>query len=120
MDWLKFRAEGNYNYYYKRSENKELGQGYANDGGYYRMAQYTKEQTNLNAAFTANKQVGDFNFGGFIRGEYYNNVVQSMAANTEGGLTVPGQFFLSNSKNTVKIDAAIEGTKRMMSVAFQG
>ena len=120
MDWLKFRAEGNYNYYYKRSENKELGRGYANDGGYYRMAQYTKEQTNLNAAFTANKQVGDFNFGGFIRGEYYNNVVQSMAANTEGGLTVPGQFFLSNSKNTVKIDAAIEGTKRMMSVAFQG
>ncbi len=55
-DWLKFSVEGNYNYYYKRNETKELGNGYANEGGYYAMGLYTKEQTNLNANFTFNKR----------------------------------------------------------------
>ena len=37
-NWVKFRAEGNYNYYYTRSENKQLGTGYANtNSGYYGM-----------------------------------------------------------------------------------
>ena len=71
--WLKFTAEGNYNYYYKRNEAKELGSGYANEGGMYKLGQYTKEQTNLNANFSWNKTLNDFNISGFVRGEYYHN-----------------------------------------------
>jgi iron complex outermembrane receptor protein len=119
LEWLKFRLEGNYNYYYIRNETKELGTGYANEGGYYKMGLYDKEQTNLYATFTLNKTVGDWTFNGFLRGEYYNNFVQEMTMNTEGGLVVPGQYFIENSKNQPAISGKISATKRMLSVAFQ-
>ncbi|MGM9760474.1 MAG: SusC/RagA family TonB-linked outer membrane protein, partial [Parabacteroides sp.] len=118
-DWLKFTAEGNYNYYYKRNEAKELGSGYANEGGAYKLGQYTKEQTNLNANISWNKSVSDFNISGFIRGEYYHNFVQELALNTNGGLVVPGQFFIGNSKNPVGTTANISGEKTILSIAGQ-
>ncbi|WP_455672103.1 SusC/RagA family TonB-linked outer membrane protein, partial [Phocaeicola sp.] len=119
-DWVKFRAEGNYNYYYRRYESKQPGTGYANtNSGYYGLGQYTKEQTNLNASFAFNKSVGDWTFGGFVRGEYYNNIQQTMAENTNGGLVVPNQYFISNSINTPSYSGKIEGEKRMLSVSFQ-
>lgn len=119
-DWMRFRAEGNYNYYYTRYESKKPGDGYANtNSGYYGMGLYTKEQTNFNASLTFNKTVNDFTFGGFIRGEYYNNLQQTMAENTEGGLVVPNQYFIANSINTPSYSGKIEGEKRMLSVSFQ-
>lgn len=118
-DWLRFITEGSFNYHYVRGEEKTLGQGYNNEGGYYGISQYTKEQANLYGTFTANKQVGDWAFNGFLRGEYYNNVEQNQSANTEGGLIVPGQYFLGNSKNQAKYTGRIQGTKRMGSIAFQ-
>ena len=118
-DWLKFSVEGNYNYYYKRNETKELGNGYANEGGYYAMGLYTKEQTNMNANLTFNKTFGDWTVNGFLRGEYYNNIEQAMSMNTNGGLIVPGQFFIGNSKNTPGYSGKIQGEKRILSVAFQ-
>ncbi len=118
-DWLKFVTEGNYNYYYKRNESKELGQGYANDGGRYAMGLYSKEQTNFNANLMANKAVGDWNFNGFIRGEYYHNFEQAMSMNTEGGLIVPGQYFIENSKNQIGYSGKIQGEKTILSVAGQ-
>lgn len=118
--WLKFRTEGNFNYYYKRHESKQRGKGYAGaSSGYYGMGQYTKEQTNLNAAFMLNKTWGDWSLGGFIRGEYYNNIEQSMAQNTNGGLVIPNQFFIENSISTPTYTGKIQGEKRMLSVAFQ-
>ncbi len=119
MSWLKFRLDGNYNYYYTRSEDKELGTGYANEGGYYKLGQSQKEQTNLNATFLVNKQQGDWTFGGFLRGEYFNNYVQSSWMKTSGGLVVPGQYFIKNSKNQPEYSDEISDTRRMMSVAFQ-
>ncbi|MDE5676340.1 SusC/RagA family TonB-linked outer membrane protein, partial [Phocaeicola sp.] len=119
-DWVKFRAEGNYNYYYTRYESKQPGTGYANtNSGYYGMGLYNKEQTNLNASFTFNKTVGDWTFGGFVRGEYYNNFQQTMAENTNGGLVIPNQYFIANSINTPSYSGKIEGEKRMLSVSFQ-
>ena len=118
-DWLKFTVEGNYNYYYKRDEAKELGKGYANEGGYYRMGLYTKEQTNMNANLTFNKDFNDWNINGFVRGEYYNNFEKAMSMNTDGGLIVPGQYFINNSKNTPKYSGKISGEKTIMSVAGQ-
>ncbi|MBN2661270.1 MAG: SusC/RagA family TonB-linked outer membrane protein, partial [Tannerellaceae bacterium] len=118
-DWMRFKAEANMNYYYNRAETKELGTGYANEGGRYRLSQFTKEQTTIAGTFTFNKPVNDFNVGGFIRGEYYNNFAQTVAVQTEGGLIVPGQYFLSNSKNPVSTgDSRITGTKQMLSAVF--
>ncbi|MDR1402713.1 MAG: SusC/RagA family TonB-linked outer membrane protein [Tannerellaceae bacterium] len=119
LDWLKFSTEANYNYYYTRREVKEKGQGYAGEGGRYEMNLKTKEQTNLNANFMVNKSVGHWAFSGFLRGEYYNNFQQRQDMNTEGGLIVPNQFFIKNSKNTPTYTAKLEGTKRILSVAFQ-
>ena len=119
-DWLTMRTGGNFNYYYIRGEQKNLGDGYQNDGGSYRLTNYTKEQTNAFTQFNANKQLtDDFEVHAFVRGEYYNNYVQSSAMNTEGGLIVPGQFFITNSKNQPRYEAKVEGTKRILSVAFQ-
>ena len=119
VDWLKFSVEGNYNYYYKRNESKELGNGYANEGGGYAMGLYTKEQTNLNANLTFNKDFNDWNVNGFVRGEYYNNYEATMSMNTSGGLIVPGQFFINNSKNTPGYTGKIQGEKTIMSIAGQ-
>lgn len=118
-DWVRMKVDGNMNYYYNRAETKELGQGYNNEGGKYRISQYTKEQTTLGTTFTFNKTINDFSLGGFVRGEYYNNFIQTFAAQTEGGLIVPGQYFLGNSKNPVSTgDTKISGTKRMFSGVF--
>lgn len=119
LDWLKFAAEGNYNYYYRRAENKQPGSGYANEGGYYGMNQYLKEQTNLSATFSLNKSLADWSFNGFLRGDYYNNEEQAMNGNTNGGLVVPNQYFLDNSKSPASYSGKIQGQKRMLSVAFQ-
>jgi len=118
-DWLTATGEGNYNYYYKRNETKELGQGYANNGGYYQMGQYTKEQTNMNVNFLVNKSFGDWNLGGFLRGEYYHNVEQAMSQNTNGGLIVAGQYFIGNSKNPATYSGEIKGEKTIYSIAGQ-
>ena len=117
--WLKFVAEGNYNYYYKRREDKVLGSGYANEGGSYGMSLYTKEQTNLNANLSWNKALGDFNLSGFLRGEYYRNFEQAMSMSTRDGLIVPGQYFINNSKNTPSYSGVIQGEKTIMSIAGQ-
>lgn len=119
-DWLSMRIGGNYNYYYVRSEQKGLGSGYANEGGYYSLSNLTKEQTNAFANFNLNKQLNDdFEVHGFLRGEYYNQVVQSGNVGTNDGLIVPGQYFIGNSKKIANYGASISGTKRMLSVAFQ-
>ena len=116
FDWMRFRAEGNMNYYFENYENEELGGGYANDGGYYKMAQNSKTQTTFAGTFTFDKAVKDFNIGGFLRGEYYTTSAASQYSETSGGLIVPGQYFLSNSKDPIKTDAYVHGTKRMLAV----
>ena len=116
-DWVRFKGEGNMNYVYIREENKELGTGVAYEGGNYKLAQQTKEQTTFAGTFTFDKAIKDFNLGGFIRGEYYNNYQTAYSVETDG-LIVPGQFFIGNSKRQVKASGKIEGTKRMLSAVF--
>lgn len=119
LNWLKFKAEGNYNYYYIRGEEKSLGTGYQNDGGGYTIRQYTKEQANLYATFMMNKTLGDLTVGGFLRGEFFDAKSQSLTASTIDGLITPGQYFLKNSKKGIATTGGPRDTKRMMSVAFQ-
>ena len=118
--WLKWVTEGNYNYYYVRSETKSLGSGYMNEGGSYSMGLSTKEQSNLNTNLIFNKDFGtDWNLNGFLRGEFYHNFQQAMAQNTNGGLVVPGQYFIGNSKDTPSYSSSITGEKTILSLAGQ-
>lgn len=116
-DWVKFKAEGNMNYLYVREEEKEMGGGIAFEGGNYLLGQQTKQQTTFAGTFTFNKDVKDFSFGGFLRGEYYNNYQAAYSVKTNG-LIVPRQFFIGNSKEQLTSSAKIEGTKRMLSGIF--
>lgn len=119
LDWLKFTTEGSFNYYYVREEEKHHGSGYAGEGGYYGMAQTTKEQTNLNVNLNANKNYDDWEIHGFVRGEYYNSFMQYMGMNTNGGLIAYNKFFINNSVNTPSYSGYISGRKRMLSLAGQ-
>lgn len=118
LDWLTAKVDGNINQYSRNIETKSLGSGYAMEGGGYSLQSYTKTQLTLGATLSASKQLGNFNLGGFARMEYYNNTEQSNSVSTNGGLIVPGQYFIGNSKNTANYGGSISGTKRMVSAIF--
>lgn len=118
LDWLKFKADANMNYYYTRIEDKQLGDRYMNEGGYYAMTQDSKEQFTIGSTFTASKQINDFSVGGFARFEYYNNFQSHYKIYTDGGLVVPGQYFVDNSKNPKKSEGEIQNQKRIISAIF--
>ena len=120
--WLKWVTDGSFNYYYTRQESKQPDAGYANQGGggYYGLSQRTQEQTNLNTNLIFDYKLNeDWNIGGFLRGEYYNNYVFAVATHTNGGLIVPNQYYINNSRNTVSGSGSISGTKTMLSVVGQ-
>lgn len=119
LNWLRFTAEGSFNYYYTRFENKQPGANYRNEGGYYALGTTTKEQTNLNVNAYLNKDFNDFEIHAMARGEYYHSYAQSMSMNTDGGLVIPNKFFLANSKNPMKSTGELKGTKTMWSVMGQ-
>ncbi len=119
LEWMTLSTEGSFNYYYVRGETKNPGSGYRNEGGSYALSQTTKEQTNLNVNMNLNKEWGDFETHGLIRGEYYHSYAQSMSVRTDGGLVVPNKFFISNSKNPVVSSGSITGTKTMWSAMAQ-
>lgn len=114
-DWLKFKADANMNRYYTSIEDKQLGSGYANEGGYYGITQDIKEQFTVGGTFTASKQIKDFSLGGFARFEYYNTSSKHSKVSTDGGMVVPGEWFVENSKKTKKSEATISGSKRIIS-----
>ena len=116
FDWLKFKADGNMNYYYTRAEDKQLGTGFANDGGYFAISQNSKEQTTFGGTLTWNKTFKeDWYVGGFARFEYYNTISNYYKVYTDGGMVVPGQWFVDNSKNPKKSEGGIQTQKRMLS-----
>lgn len=117
-DWAKLTLEGNMNYYTIKGEEKVLGDGYANEGGYYGIWQRNQEQVTLTSTLHLNKTFGDFDIGGFLRGEYYNNVHAENSVSTKGGLVVPGQYFIGNSKENADYKGIINGTKRIYSLVF--
>ena len=120
--WLKWVTDGSFNYYYTRREAKTPDSGYANSsgGGGYSMSQNTQEQTNLNTNFIFDFKAGeDWQIGGFLRGEYFNNYNYAVSTNTNNGLIVPNRYFISNSRGTVGGSGSVSATKRMLSLAAQ-
>ena len=120
--WLKWVTDGSFNYYYTRRESKSPDSAYANagGGGSYSLSNATKEQTNLNTNFLFDFNLNeDWQLGGFVRGEYFNNYEVATSASTNGGLVVPNRYFMGNSRNTVTGGGSISGTKTMLSLVGQ-
>ena len=118
--WLKWVSQASYNYYGVKFESKQPGSGYANDGGKYELKNTTKQQTNINTNLMFNYDINkDWNINGFLRGEYYNNHQYMLDEWTDGGLVVPNQYFLANSKNGIQSSGKIYGNKTILSVAGQ-
>jgi len=120
--WLKWVTDGSYNYYYTRQEVKQPDSGYANSsgGGYYGLSQNTREQTNLNTNFIFDYKINeDWQIGGFLRGEYFNNYNFAVATHTNNGLIVPNRYFIDNSRGTVSGSGSISATKTMLSLVAQ-
>ncbi len=120
LPWLKWVSQASYNYYGVKYESKQPGSGYANEGGSYRLRNSTKQQINVNTNLMFNYDINDdWNINGFLRGEYYNNHQYMLEEWTDGGLVVPNQYFLTNSKNGVQSSGKIFGNKTIMSLAGQ-
>ncbi|MBL7968799.1 MAG: SusC/RagA family TonB-linked outer membrane protein [Prolixibacteraceae bacterium] len=118
-EWLSLTAEGNMNYYTINSENKELGTGYANEGGFYRLT--NSVDVSKTAKFTANmnKNWGeDFTTSLIVGGELWSQRVENTSVQTDGGLIVPGRFYLGNSKKTLVSSGGVSGTKQINSVYY--
>ena len=100
-------------------ELKAPGSGYANEGGSYALSHTHTTQENLYLAANLNYQINkDWEVHGFLREEYFNQYAQYNSENTNGGLIVPNQFFIKNSKQQASFNAYKFNTKRIVSTIF--
>lgn len=117
-DWVSVTVEGNMNHYTKFYENKELGQGYANEGGKYEIRHDRDISRTGKVVFNLNKDFGDFTTNAMIGGEIWDQERSYNRTWTDGGLIVPGKFYMGNSKKTLKTEAKINGTQQVNSLYF--
>lgn len=123
-DWLSFRGEAAADYYNTSRETKMLGQGYRNEGndktkgGYYEMRSTKNSEQIFAGTFTALKTLGDFDLGGFVRGEYRTSFADRTKNATSGGLITSGIYSIGNGRNTPLSEYVITGRKRVASAAF--
>ncbi len=118
LDWLSVNGELNMNYYTTRTDWRDLGQGYRNQGGQYKLGLSEKIQRTAKASVNLNKRFGDFDTGLIVGGEWYGVRNTTVSQWTEGGLVVPGQFFIGNSINVPGYESMIDNTKNIYSVYF--
>ena len=103
--WLDFSARANVNYYKIFTEEKNLGNEKYNRGGYYGIGgNYSTDYTLLfmghaTTSFLNKDLTADFRLVNEI---YGNRQGESYSAHTDGGLSVPNQFFLGNSVNNIQ------------------
>lgn len=103
--WLDLSGRGNINLQKNLAETENYGNDAGNAGGQYQVS--SNFSTDYNALFSAHavkkvmhdKLSIDFR----LLNEYYGNMLsESATSSTDGGLTVPNQFFLQNSVNTIR------------------
>ena len=117
--WVSVTAEANMNYYTVAYENKELGQGYANEGGSYEI-QHSKDASKT-GKLTANIHkdlTSDINANLILGGEMWSKDYSYTRIKTNGGLVVPGRFYLENSKDTRTSEGGISDTKQINSLYY--
>jgi len=114
--WISVTAEGNMNYYTVSSEQKNLGTGYANEGGYYSLGHSLDVSRTAKITANLNKEFGEFSTSLIVGGELWDQRKENTRIWTDGGLIVPGRFFLGNSKKTLGSEGGVSGTKQINSI----
>lgn len=118
-NWMSVVAEGNMNHYTIKYEEKDLGTGYANEGGKYALRNTEDISQNAKLNFNINKQLNnDIAVNLVLGGEFFDQERSYTYAQTEGGLVVPGQYFIDNSMKDTNAEGKILGTKRMYSLYY--
>ncbi|MEO6684239.1 MAG: SusC/RagA family TonB-linked outer membrane protein [Ginsengibacter sp.] len=98
--WLDLSAKGNINVYKIYNEEKNYGNGLNNIGGYYGTGGELNTGYNLLFMAHATKKVMKDDLGidlRIINEIFGNRQSEYYGANTNGGLSVPNEFFLGNS-----------------------
>ncbi|MFW5821812.1 MAG: SusC/RagA family TonB-linked outer membrane protein [Tangfeifania sp.] len=117
-NWLSLTAEGNMNHYSRLNDTKNLGSGYAMEGGSYRLRNQVDVTRTGKLTANIDKTFGDISTSLILGGEIWDQEKQFTESWTEGGLIVPGKFFIGNSKETKQTDANVFGTKQINSLYF--
>lgn len=123
-DWLSFQSEASADYYNTTKETKLKGRGYRNQGnddnsgGRYEMFKTSSREETLSGMLTAERALGDFRLGGFLRSEYRNAFADYTLNATNSGLITPGLYSISNSRGTPTSDYTITSRKRVASAVF--
>ncbi len=119
-DWISVYAEGNMNDYSVFYENQQLGTGYAMDGGFYELRNDGDRTRTGKLVANLNKDWTNLTTNVIVGGEMWDQQNQYTRTWTDGGLIVPGRFYIGNSKKTPRTSAAINGTKQINSLYFLG
>ncbi len=108
-DWMKVQLEGNINNVYTENETKELGQGTNFTGGKYALGHSAKETRFLKWMAIFNKDISkDLTFSGYVGGESQRMSLSYNMTETDGGLSIPGNYFLENSVNVPRPTGGIK------------
>jgi len=120
-DWLTVSVEGSINKYNTKYEQKNLGSGFANEGGYYELKHTNDESKTGKVTLNINKDINeDLTANLLIGGETWSQEKSNTRVRTDGGLIVPGRFYMGNSKKNLLSSAGISGTKKISSLYFMG
>ncbi|WP_236980802.1 SusC/RagA family TonB-linked outer membrane protein [Membranihabitans maritimus] len=117
-DWISVSAEANMNFYSRFYERKALGSGYAMDGGAYELRNDQEIARTGKLSANLNKKWGDLTSNLILGGEIWDRQNQFTRSWTDGGLIVPGRFYLSNSKRNLRTEGAVNGTEQINSLYF--
>ncbi len=115
-EWFNVAFDGYVNNYYTKGETKVLGQGYRNAGGSYQMFHDAKPQYDGKLWLNFHKKFNDIDISGSAVAEHYQTRYSYSSAWTNGGLIVPGQYFIDNSKNQAGQSAYNGNAKNIESV----
>lgn len=119
-DWLSFNSEANMNVYNIKTDRRNVGSGYRmdSDDASYELGFEENIQRSAKAAFNFNKRFGNFGTTLITGGEWFRTRDVYSNTWTNGGLIVPGQFFLANSKNPVGVGGGLRNFKNIYSTYF--
>ena len=118
-DWISLALEGNVNYYTLVAEDKEHGEDYGGQGGFYKLQNNFDLSKDGKVTVNINKEFSEkFSMNVVLGGEVWSQKKTKAYSQTDGGLIVPNQFFVANSKRVPLTESTIYGTKQINSLYF--
>ncbi|BDD09047.1 SusC/RagA family TonB-linked outer membrane protein [Fulvitalea axinellae] len=120
-DWLTWTGEGYIDNKYTTYEEKKLGSKINNAGGNYKVENRRREQTFAKTMLTFNKDLNqDWNVAFSVGGESWETKGRWSVSETNGGLIVPGNYTISNSKDKAKTNGGQEENRKFISAYYFG